>query len=738
MALNLRGVIPNAAAITSHLPDSVLLIRLKPGNEEGKDMLNESHKRLQAWANGTLPKIYGFDSDIKLWHSPEKPQTIPRIEVLEVEGVSSSSKEICDEISRVCDSLGHHEVRIDVAAGRKEDAAGLARLPAVADRGGGCTVWYTDATSGTSVEIGGGLGENKGAPLSHMTRFWLNGTPILGAKSVLVGERIRGEVLTSVLDSVEEISESTKLAGTYEEREEERKKQVNRLLQDLDDRGIGASKENWGYKFTRREDDKSVGIPKMVFNTTSGYWLERLAALAVIDGWECERVFIGVSLGKPDHEDRMGSLYSVLRKAWGGRHLSRVWSDCRAEGMLPDEFSGLDFLDSKSFNMREYNPPARFRRKNPDCKVIFDDNAEEIGRFADWVRQEWRVLPRGLRDYLTPLCQVRDLDVFAQTTSHCLFIECKLGPESGDKTVGQNKAQIDSIVASSASRGVNYSILAHSFHDIDTWRSGAFDYIVHWSKLRRPEEMLDSVIKSGFPKREWWKKPVDPPSGSTSTVTESVTPTTHFTPEGKVDQGVIGSHPSNSNRRRVGRRGSRGWDGWTPTRHDPPPPTEEVPKGKHYCPECMDSFNSARWLNEHRQETGHSSYKCEECSEILITDRRVVRHSKETGHKTFSGTNCPSERLWVPWDEDPEAQKRLLESGFYDKAIENRWDSGKFCRMLVQETGKEVWKEIYGVVAKNTKASVYFNSVRPGLVLFIQGADGRWYASDPGRGDEKE
>ena len=113
-------------------------------------------------------------------------------------------------------------------------------------------------------------------------------------------------------------------------------------------------------------------------------------------------------------------------------------------------------------------------------------------------------------------------------------------------------------------------------------------------------------------------------------------------------------------------------------------------------------------------------------------------HNATTEHKKISGKNFPSERLWRPWSGDPEAQKTLLECGFYDKAIENRWDSAKFCRMLVQETGKKHWKAIYGLRSRRMKVTKYFNEKRPGLVLFIQGDDGKWYASDPGRGDEEE
>lgn len=485
MALNLRGPIPNAAAITSHLPDSVLLIRSKSHSEWGEDSLDESYERLQAWANGTLPELYGFDPDIELTkfgmrHAPEEPQTIPQIEVLVVEGLSSSSEEICDKITSICDSRGGHEVRIDVAAGRKEDAAILARLPDVVDLEDGCTVWYTDATSGTSVEIGGGLVEDGERPLNHITRFWLNGSPILGFNRIYKAKAMKGGLLTSVLDSVEEISKSpTKNQG----------KRIDLLIRDLDGRGIKVKKEPGGYRAYREGSEKRwIPLPKGLWGD-DGFWFEDLAALAIVEGWDCEHVYVGISIGDHDHENRMGSLKAALSYPYGGKELSRVWSDLRAEEMLPPEFSGLDFLDAESFKLRIY------------IKKHHESNEGEIRRFASWVVQGWSGLPLSLRNHLTPHCRARDLDVFAETASNCLFVECKLQPKSIGGSVSGNKAQIDSIVASSASRGVNYSILTHTREDIGIWRSGAFDYIVPWSKLRRPGEMLKSVIKRKNPKK---------------------------------------------------------------------------------------------------------------------------------------------------------------------------------------------------------------------------------------------
>lgn len=495
MVLNLTGPIPNAAAINSHQPDSVLLIRSKSDTRKGEKLLDESFNRLHAWANGTLPELYEFDPDIELINRgvscfPEVLDSAPTVELLEVESLSCSTEEISEMIAKICDSQEDLELRIDVAAGRKEDAAILARLPLEIDLNDGCTVWYTDATSGISVEIGGQGEEGGGRAFSQIDRFWLNGSPVLDFQKIYWAQAMNRELLTSVLDSVEEINKSPK---------KEQSERIDLLIEDLDGRGIKVEKEHWGYKAHPEGSDKSwIPLPKGLWGG-SGYWLEHIAALAIVEGWECERVYVGISIGHHKHEQRMGSLRSQLSNIGFGRHLSRSWSDLEEEEMLPSEFSGLDFLDSKSFNPRKYR------------KEYYSENYKELGRFAAWIAVNWRELPLSMREYLTPLCLVRDLDVFAETASNCLFVECKLKPDSGKgKTVVDNKAQIDSIIALSAMRGVNYSILTHARDEIDIWRSSTFDFVAPWGKLRRPEEMLKSVIKMSSTYRHPYEKDGSP------------------------------------------------------------------------------------------------------------------------------------------------------------------------------------------------------------------------------------
>ena len=73
MVLNMRSPIPNAAAIKSHLPSTVVLLKVNPSDAAVRDYLEESEERLVAWANGTLPEVYGFDSDLNLEHAPAPP-----------------------------------------------------------------------------------------------------------------------------------------------------------------------------------------------------------------------------------------------------------------------------------------------------------------------------------------------------------------------------------------------------------------------------------------------------------------------------------------------------------------------------------------------------------------------------------------------------------------------------------------------------------------------------------------
>lgn len=723
MALSLSGPIPNAASINSHRPDSVLLVRLEAPGKEGE--LDDSLGRLEAWINGDLKGRFGFDDDVELPFSPEKPQINPVIQTIGARGVLSSGKKIIDEILRICDSSDIREVRIETTSGRKEDAAGLSRLAGMTDLGSDWTVWYTDAHTGISVEIGGNLAEEEGVCLGHFERMWMNKSPVTNIKRIVLTDSVRGDLLTTVLDAVETVVlRDDRWDGPYrnctdnqllEKCKEKGLKQWGgkaelvrhlvaedkrqKLIQDLGDRDIiqvaGVAEDYFEFYQYREGPNKAIEIPTNIFDARDGKWLEDIVALAIAEAWDCDRAFVGLNIGKHDREERM-KMFEGITSPNAGKGLAVVWSNCKAAGILDDRFSELDFFDVDSFDLDEYK------------ESLHEENEWEISAFVKWMVSEWDSLPKEMREEITYRHKTRDLDVFAQTNSKSLFLECKLKPGKDEGIMDGNFAQIRSLVSRVASRGVHYTILAHNLLELEVYRDQDYDYVVPWNILRHPDKMLEAVIDRDIPKK-WWSRWKRGRSYKSSGSTE---------PTGRI-------------------YGPRGWDGWTPTSQDPPPPDDDVPRGNYYCPECMSSFIAWKQLAEHRRDSGHSIYKCEECSQTLLSNTVVIKHCELTGHKTISGTCYDETKLWVPWGVDTDAQERLKENGFFDKAIENRWNTQKFGSAFREETGKS-WKNVFGAPSRKTKVFIYFNKISPGLILFIQGKDGKWYASDPGPGNEED
>ncbi len=456
MALNMRSPIPNVAAIKSHLPTSVLLLRLDSNDEGGELLLDESEERLMAWANGTLPQLYGFDPDLDFEHAPVSPSTIPDFHVMRIEGLASSSEQIVAAMANLISSQSD-EVRVEICAGRKEDSALLSRLPwkLNPDQRDRVSVWYTDVTSGTSVNIGGGTVEREEHPLGQIDRLWLNSSPVMRSR-VLRASELRGDLLSTVLDTIERTQRDFAVKGKMasKERDENARRARRQLIEVLDKSyGIQHLSEDGQIRFYRDDPQQgSVDVQKNIFDRMSGFWVESLTALAIAEKWDCESIHLGVSITHHDPEERLGMLKSRLKKPWGGKDLARIWSACREESVLPGEFAGMKFFDLKNFDINEYHPPPRLLKKNPDFNkqdYNFFLHESEIGYFADWIIEDWSHLPQGTRQFLTDKSSTkRDLDLLVETSSHCLFIECKLDPSTGGKIPEANKAKIDSIVSS--------------------------------------------------------------------------------------------------------------------------------------------------------------------------------------------------------------------------------------------------------------------------------------------------
>ena len=507
MVLNMRSPIPNAAAIKSHSPSKVVLLKVNPSDAAVREYIEESEERLVAWANGTLPEVYGFDSDLNLEHAPAPPSVVPEILVVEVEDLIHSSDRIEGHIAESARSQSY-EVRFEICAGRKEDSAQLSRVARVlkSDLGNNVSPWYTDVTTGISVQIGGSLAERDEPPLSQIDRLWLNSSPVISCETLRTSD-LRGELLTTVLDNIERIQRDFHPKGKMGPRErfENAKRAREKLTADLEERhGIQYHLHEGKYRFYRDEQGKgTIDVPARIFHFKEGFWLESLTALSIAENWPCETIHRGLTITHTDREERMGILRSMLKKPARGDYLSRIWTMCRDELLLPGEFADMTFFDREKFMFNEYSPHPSLLRKNRQINkkdYHYFQHEEGIGHFVDWIIDEWVNLPKRAREFLTSKSAIkREIDVLAETPSHCLFIECKLDPSSASKTPEENKAQIDSLVASAASRGVNFSILAHSKIMGESWRGGKFDFIVPWNRFREPDAMLKEVISTATP-----------------------------------------------------------------------------------------------------------------------------------------------------------------------------------------------------------------------------------------------
>lgn len=674
MVLNLTGPIPNAASIHAHNPDSVLLVRLEARGLSDEKRLDQSLERLRYWIKGALPELYKFDHDLDLTFSPPSLKSCPDIHVMLAEDVFSASKEIAEKILEICRSSGHHEVRIDVSAGRKEDAAGLARIPYVDGSEGDCSVWYTDTTSGISAEIRGDLVESGQGALDHVSRLWLNGSPVLGVKRVIEVDSVKGDVLTKVLDAIEK---TDKIPREFDKRSQRMNPDEEELkagmISDLKKQGIGLVgwdvdpknnfkhiRENYDY-FSFHLDGSSstpyVDIPLSIWDQGDGHWIEDIAGLSIAESWDCDEVNVGVSIGQHTHKDRMGSLRGLLRNHRNG-NWARVRDRCLGAGVLPSEFSGI--LSNESRN-----------------------------GFISWLIDTWKELPPDIRGHLTPLCARRDLDVFVETSSGVLFVECKRSPASGKKSAVQNKAQLESLVFAVAGRGIKFSILAHSDHNQESWRSYEYEYIIPWSLLRRRSEMIKAPIKRKEPLKKWGRRKMKKVGGPKA--------------------GIIEAPP------------------FTGTVQE-----EDV----FYCPDCMDTFETKKELRTHRLSEGHASFKCEVCSKILPSDNDANTHIKTARH-AVSGICYTNKQMIVPAIHHKDLEEKLIEEGFFQRAIDAGCEMQALKREIKSETGKN-WKFVFGC-RWGISMFNFFNNERGSQMTFTQGAkDGLWYASEPNQGSEEE
>ena len=731
LTLNPANPIPNAAAIRSHQPDSVLIIRVKPHKPVKEKLLDKSLERLLAWSEGSLLEHYGFRTDFRTELCPETPAKSPCFRVIEVERILHSGEQIRLAIEDDPEMRDANEIIIDVSTGRKEDSTSLARIYPTLSSEVAASVWYTDTTSGISVEVGGSLIKSEKHPLSQIDKLWMNGYPVVGVNSILSGMELRRTgLLTPTLDAIEETL-SSKERTTQES-----------LLEALESRGIEAEgiwlNENQKYpvvyqlrRLGQLDWSQSIRIPGKILKPRDGSWLEYLTGMAIAESWDCEEIFVGLQISDPSHNGRMARIKSALYRMDSGWKLSNLWTGCNKLGLIPPTFrtgekdedgepvmfdkSRLDFLDNEVFDIGEFRPSYRDRK---DTEKLAEYNCgkfrTEIRSFVKWVITVWDNLPLEIRLPLIENSRSRELDVLVETNSHCLFIECKLS--SSAKQNIKAKSQVDSIIASAGSRGKDFSILSHNELDQDQWRGGDFQFIVPWNMLRRPEELLSSVISSQTVP-EFFPGRVRHPRGSYHRRRKSKLETEVHNSQGKMSNGT----PTLD---------------WEPTPASEKPPEfkggEFPPRARFYCPveDCMETFPKHSLLVGHIRDTGHNGYKCEECGDICHSNKSVKKHAgRNPGHLSFSGKCYRIADLKLPITPHQESLDALDADGFYESAIQKSLTSSEVAKGIEKATGK-VWRDVFAT-SPTIKIYTYFNERDTGKILFIQNDSGSWVATEP-------
>ena len=205
-------------------------------------------------------------------------------------------------------------------------------------------------------------------PLSQIDRLWLNSSPVISCETLRTSD-LRGELLTTVLDNIERIQRDFHPKGKMgpRERVENAKRAREKLTADLEERhGIQYLLHEGKYRFYRDEQRKgTIDVPDRIFDFKDGFWLESLTALSIAENWPCEAIHRGLTITHIDREERMGILRSRLKKPFGGDDLSRIWTMCRDELVLPGEFADMTFFDREKFMFNEFSPNPSLLRKTP-------------------------------------------------------------------------------------------------------------------------------------------------------------------------------------------------------------------------------------------------------------------------------------------------------------------------------------------------------------------------------------
>ena len=464
--LNKSGPIPNVAAILSHRPRKVLLID-GSGICEDSD-LNRNFEIIRHWSEGTLLDLYNFEVDTVLDPSclPGFLDYKPEINRICIEDIYQDSTVIHEKIELMSSDSNISEICFEVNAGRKEDGVKLTRISTNETFSINNSLWYTDVSTGNCIDISTGEIKQGVEKLSQIDKWWLLGKPVLNISKVYHRRDYSNQLISQTLDS---LVEAIRNANQNEDRS-------NLLEASVISSGLNFGESDIGIEITSNitESFGKIELPKFTLDSKNGLWLENVTSLALMNGFEMETVYCGISLGHSDKNERMGSLRSFLRKGGGKEAIFKITEQSKS---ILEEEKEIDMnIIMTSFSEEDYSGWLRIK-----------EHESQINMLSEWVVDNWVKLSSNLRGELMRYCANRDLDVFAEGDTP-IFIECKLGLSKFGAKVA--RSQLDSIIHSSGNRGTYYSFLIHN-QVLNPHRSSTNQFICNWTQLRNKEEMLE-------------------------------------------------------------------------------------------------------------------------------------------------------------------------------------------------------------------------------------------------------
>ena len=469
--LNPQSPVPNISSILAHKPDSIIFLEIASPYERVNNNLSKNYEKIQYWAENNLQTLYGFSRGLNLKYSPKQHSIAVNISKLCVDDINIDNARIVERVKEGLNSNGDSELIFDLSSGRKEDVASIVRLSKQID----CSLWYTNANTGENVEVGGERGSFHSEKLDVVSKLWLEGFPVVEVNLKLKGKNINQFLLEKILDTI------TSLLSDFDLSDYKKRKEIGELARlglkqqlaekNLELEEITISPQNRilenPYDIIRisnsnTNDTGYIDLPGNIFSS-DGKWLEQIAALVMIDGWRATNVYQGVAICDANEKERMNDFQGKISHKRNLNILSKIWAVLFYEDLITDN----RFMDL--------------------TKILHEEKLKR--EFCSWIVRNFNSFPAEFQRQLLPICQIRDMDVLAETEDYNIFIECGLVDRRNSKS-----AQIDSLSSLVAQRMLSREIVVHSLIDKAAIRTDRFGYVCSIKDLRKMADLVNLEI----------------------------------------------------------------------------------------------------------------------------------------------------------------------------------------------------------------------------------------------------